>query len=192
MNTDDAVVTNDLKIMEEMAANMAAYLDSDAVDWTMPRAHMPRLTIGGYLMRQQRLLALKDELPSAEQARLAEAMKQFDDALKERVVRFETRAHQELHKRISEWIAILRDLSRRAQMEAGHYAAVVDTRVVIEALLHKLDSRPYKLREGVRDEISAIDQLLNRRFVKDGFVWDPVWTTAYPSSEYWWLYGRPD
>ena len=191
MNKDNAVLAHDLMIMEEMAANMADYLDSDVVEWTIPRTNMPRLTIGGYLMRQQRLEALRDRLPADNQARLDAAMFQFNDALKERVVRFETRAHQELHTRIAEWISILPDLNRRAKTEANYYAGVVDTRIVIKELLDRLQSPPYALEEGVPDEIEAIDHLLRGRLSEKEFVWDSIWEAAYPRGDYWWLYGYP-
>jgi len=175
-----------------MAANMALYLDSDVVDWTIPQANMPRLTIGGYLMRQQRLLAFQDILSAKDQVRLVEAISQFNADLKERVVRFEVRAHQELHMRIAEWIGFLRDLKRYSAVEVNYYARIVDTRVVMKELLDKLQTPPYKLDEGVLDEVLTIDRLLMSRFTKGGFVWDPMWEAAYPRSEYWWLYGTPD
>lgn len=192
MNKEIAVLAHDLMIMEEMATNMAAYLDSDVIDWTIPRANMPRLTIGGYLMRQRRLSALRENLSVEDQARLDEAIKQFNDALEERVVRFEKRAHQELHMRIAEWIGILRDLKRRAAAEENYYAGIVDTRIVIKELLDKLQTPPYKVKEGIQEELVTIDILLKNRFSEGDYVWDPIWEATYPRDEYWWLYGRPE
>jgi hypothetical protein len=192
VNKDYAAFAHDLTIMEEMAANMALYLDSNVVDWTIPQANMPRLTIGGYLMRQQRLLAFQDILSAEDQVRLIEAISQFNADLKERVVRFEVRAHQELHMRIAEWIGVLRDLKRYSAVEVNYYAGIVDTRVVMKELLDKLQTPPYKLDEGVLDEVLTIDRMLKNRFTEGEFVWDPMWEAAYPRSEYWWLYGTPD
>ena len=191
MDRDNAVLAHDLMIMEEMAANMAAYLDSKVEEWTIPRANMPRLTIGGFLMRRQRLLALRHKLSADDQIRLDVALAQFITALDERVVRFEKRAHQELHTRIAEWIGILPALNRRAKMEANYYAGVVDTRIVIKELLDILQTPPYVLEEGVNDEIRAVDRLLKSRLNEHAFVWDGIWESAYPPGEYWWLYGYP-
>jgi hypothetical protein len=177
--------------MEEMAATMAAYLDSDVVDWTIPHANMPRLTIGGYLMRQKRLTLLRDLLSEEEQLRLVEAIDQFNATLKERVVRFEKRAHQELHIRIAEWIGFLRDLSRRARTEVNYYSGAADTRIVIHELVNKLQTPPYELEPGVLDEIEAIDKLLRTRLSDHAFIWDAIWEPAYPREDYWWMYGCP-
>ncbi len=187
----DLILRHDLLIMEEMASSLAAYLDSDIVDWTIPRANMPRLTIGGYLMRRQRLTALRGNLSSADRARLDEAAAAFEAALVERVVRFEKRAHDELHMRIAEWIGVLRDMGRRTKTEVNYYVGVVDTRVVIRELLQVLQSPPYKLQEGILDEVRAVDHLLHSRLAEHPFIWDPIWHPAYPQSEYWWLYGCP-
>ena len=45
--------------MTAMAAEMDAYLKSDVLFWHMSASRMPALTLGGYLMRQHRLLILR-------------------------------------------------------------------------------------------------------------------------------------
>jgi hypothetical protein len=192
VDKDYAALAHDLMIMEAMVDDMAAYLDSDVVDWTILHANMPRLTIGGYLMRQRRLLVLKDQLSEEDQERLDGAISQFDAGLQERVVRFERRAQQELHMRIAEWIGILRDLHRHSATEVNHYAGIVDTRVVMKELLDKLQTPPYRLDDGILKEVLTIDRLLKSRFSEGEFVWESIWEAAYPRSEYWWLYGVPD
>ncbi len=191
MNNDYTVLLHDLLILEEMAANMDAYLVSDAREWTIPRSNMPKLTIGGYLMRQHRLLALENQLKLDDPNRLKNTIKLFDQALVEKVVRFETRAHQELHSRIGEWVGHLRDMGRRSSTEVNFYAGVVDTRVVITSLIDKLEMKPYELESGVKEEVYHLDQNLKQRLVDHEFIWDAVWKPAYPKGKYWWLYGCP-
>jgi len=191
MNKEYIVLLHDLMILEEMAANMNAYLVSNAREWTIPRSNMPKLTIGGYLMRQQRLHALEEKLEAEDLARLGVATKRFDAALIEKVVRFESRAHQELHSRIGEWVAYLRDLGSRTTTEENYYAGIVDVRVVITCLIDQLQKRPYQLEMGVQEEIHGLDSNLRKRLTKHGFIWDLVWMPAYPEDKYWWLYGCP-
>ncbi len=191
MNKDYIVLLHDLLILEEMAANMDAYLVSDARQWIIPRSNMPKLTIGGYLMRQQRLLAVEDSLRVEDPDRLRAAIKLFDDALVEKVVRFETRAHQELHSRIGEWVGHMRDLGRRTSTEVNYYAGIVDTRVVITSLIDQLQKQPYVLESGVLEEIHHLDKNLRVRLAEHEFIWDVVWQPAYPQEKYWWLYGCP-
>lgn len=184
-------VLHDLLILEEMAANMDAYLVSDVREWTIPRSNMPKLTIGGCLMRQERLLALEKELEAKDSERLHAAIKLFDDALVEKIVRFETRAHQELHSRIGEWVNCLRDMGRRSSTEVNYYVGIVDTRVVIACLIDRLKKKPYKLEAGIEEEVHELDFNLRQRLVDHSFIWDSVWEPAYPREKYWWLYGCP-
>jgi hypothetical protein len=191
MNKEYTILLYDLLILEEMATNMDAYLVSDAREWNIPRSNMPKLTIGGYLMRQQRLLALEDRLLDEDPARLRAAIKLFDDALVEKIVRFEMRAHQELHRRIGEWVSYLGDLGSLASSEVNYYAGIVDTRVVIASLIDQLQERPYNLEKGVLEEIHDLDRNLRVRLMEHEFIWDTVWKPAYPQEKYWWLYGCP-
>ncbi len=191
MNKEYTVLLHDLLILEEMAANMDAYLVSDAREWIIPRSNMPKLTIGGCLMRQRRLLALEEKLQDEDEARLRAAIELFEAALVEKVVRFETRAHQELHSRIGEWIGCLRDMGSQESSKVNYYAGIVDTRVVISCLIEQLQKRPYELKQGVLNEMQELDQNLRGRLEDHAFVWDTVWQAAYPKETYWWLYGCP-
>jgi len=191
MNDEYTTVLHDLLILEEMASKMEAYLDRDAVDWTIPRANMPKLTIGGYLMRQHRLKVLEGKLEAEDKARLWVALQTFDASLVERVVRFETRAHQELHRRIGEWMGHMRDLGSRILSEVNYYAGVADTRVVITSLMDQLQVRPFQLEDGIKQRVSALDKNLQARINDHPFIWDPVWQPAYSREKYWWLYSCP-
>ena len=191
MNDEHPILLHDLRIMERMAADMAGYLDGDAVQWTIPRANMPRLTIGGYLMRQHRLQALREKLGEEERERLEAAMRVFEQAQVERVVRFENRSHQELHARLGEWVSYLRNLNSRLQAEMNYYAGVVDTRVVIGCLVDNLSRQPYQLETGVKSEVDMLDKNLGNRWEARDFIWETVWEDAYPRETYWWLYGCP-
>ena len=191
MDHEHTVLLHDLLILEEMAANMAAYLDSDAKEWTIPRSNMPNLTIGGYLMREHRLRKLEDALADEDSERLRRAISGFEDALVERVVRFETRAHQELHGLIGEWVIHLRDLGTGSITDVNYYAGIVDTRVVITSLMDRLQTRPYQLQKGVQEEVQKLDANLQRRLEDHAFIWESFWQPAYPREKYWYLYVCP-
>jgi len=181
----------DLVILEAMAADMDEYLRNDSLFWPMNDATLPRLTLGGYLMRQHRLNALRHLLDESDQQRLGAAETQFQAALVEKVVAFENRAHQELHARLRQWSEYLREL-RQVTMAAGdYYASAVETRAMMAALLDKLETPPYELDRRVLSELSAYDRMLANYWQAGDFIWPDAWAVAYPRQEYWWLYGRP-
>lgn len=186
MEKTHEILVRDIQILEAMVAELPDYLMSDAPRWTL-QPNMPPLTIGGCLMRLHRLHALRNKLSPALHTRLKKTADQFDEALVERVVRFETRAHQELHARLGEWANCMRTL----QCAAGEYANKVDTRVVIDALIQALQKPPYQLQPQVLKERDSLDQHLRGRWQPGEFVWMDIWQQAYPRDKYWWLYGQP-
>jgi hypothetical protein len=197
MNDERQILRTDLVILEEMVIELEPYLMSDTIRWPMTKQDRPELSIGGCLMRQHRLEVLRDRLPPEEQSRVDAAIKQFGLTLKERVIRFECRAHQELHVRLGEWTGFLRCLTKYkgtkiAKARIARYAGEVDTRVVVTALIDKLRNPPYELDRRILEQVTMLDRSLRNRWQEGDFVWAPVWQPAYPSDRYWWLYGKPD
>ncbi len=191
MSESDEKLRQDLKIVEAMSVEMDDYLISQTLFWPLADASLPRLTLGGYLMRQHRLTALRALLDPDEQARLDAAVTQFNKALVEKVVRFEQRAHEELHARLRQWSEYLRELSHVSIAAGDYYASAVETRAMIAALLDKLEMPPYELDKRVLDELNAYDRALRNYWSAGEFIWPAEWQPAYPRSDYWWLYGRP-
>jgi hypothetical protein len=188
---DVTVLLQDLHILEAMVAEMEAYLNSDATYWPMRQEGMPKLTIGGCLMRLDRLQIMRHYLPEAEQSSLNDTLSAFNTLLIERVVRFESRAHAELHARLREWTTYLRHATSHKVREKEHYANTVDTRLVIAALMDKLQTAPYRLAPQLAQDVAQMDNYLKAQWENGEFVLLPMWQEAYSAKTYWWLYGCP-
>lgn len=181
----------DAAVLAAMAEQMPAYLDSDTLFWPAPRGGMPALTLGGYLLREHRLLALAGWLSPEEQAQVSAAMTQFNQALGNRVVRFEQKAHTELEARLRQWEESLKDMERGTFDRTSNYANAVETRAVIQALLDRLSMPPYRLEGRPAQHLATLDTRLRNNFRPGDFIWPDEWAAAYPRSDYWWLYGAP-
>jgi len=181
----------DVAIIVAMSAEVADYLDSDVLFWSMQSSGMPKLTLGGYLMRQYRLLTLADQLSMEEQQQLNRAVSHFNRALIERVVRFEKKAHVELEARIRQWGELLRDVEIEGKIAPGNYATAVETRAMLAAITEKLQKRPYQLQPRVMPRIDLLDRNLQRYWEPGNFIWSTDWQEAYPQVDFWWLYGLP-
>jgi hypothetical protein len=173
-----------------MAGEMEAYLRSDVLFWQMMKGGFPKLTIGGYLVRQHRLLALYDLLAEGDQNQVDTAVTQFNQTLVEKIVRFEQKVHQELEARIRQWGEYLKDLQWEKAAAAANYAAAVETRVMMTAVTDKVGLPPYQLDPRLSERIALLDGNLRRRWQSGPFVWPEEWEPAYPQNEYWWLYGE--
>ena len=191
MATSEQKLAQDLAILEAMASEMEDYLKSDVLFWRMMKGNMPMLTLGGYLLREHRLLPLRHLLDESQQARLDAAVTQFNQALVERIVRFEQKAHQELEARIRQWSEYLRDLEGNSKAAAVNYETAAETRTMIAVLIDRLQMSPYQLNPRVEEQVDLADRNLRRRWQPGDFIWPDEWQPAYPETEYWWLYGKP-
>lgn len=191
MNDGSDRLAQDVAILTAMAGEMAEYLDSDILYWPAPRGGMPTLTLGGYLLREHRLLSLTGLLSAERQAQVAAAVTRFNQALVDRVVRIEKKAHHELEARLRQWEEYLKDMDRGAFDRSTNYDTAVETRAIIQALLDRLSLPPYRLEARPAQNLSTLDTRLQNRWRPGEFVWPAAWATAYPQAEYWWLYGSP-
>jgi hypothetical protein len=192
LGTEHEILSRDLAILGVMVAQISDYLISDAISWKLRGSDTP-LTVGGCLMRLNRLSLLQADLVSDECLALARARMVFDEALLDKVVRFEQRAYQELNARLREWTTYMRDLTHSSKLMANRdrYAAKVDTRIVIGELVGKLSEYPYQLDGRVPRDVAALDRRLRLMWQPAEFVLEPVWRKVYPAEPYWWLYGHP-
>ena len=190
MATGKEKLERDLEILTAMAEGMEEYLKSDILFGKMPAGDMPMLTLGGYLMRQHRLLALSDLLSAAGREQLEQAIGLFNRALVEKIVRFETKANKEVEARLRQMEEYLRDLHNK-KGGGMNYDTAVEPRVMLAALADKLQMPPYQLDERVLRSIDLLDRNLRRRWSPGEFIWPEAWQPAYPQADYWWLYGRP-
>lgn len=178
-------------MLTEMVGEMPEYLMSEVLFWQMMKGGMPKLTLGGILLRQHRLWALRDLLTADEIAALTTAVTQFNQALAEKIVRFEQKAHQELAARLRQWAEFLKDLDWDKQAAVSNYGTAVQTRAMIHALVDKLQTPPYRLQADIPRQLSLLDSNLRRRWQPGPFLWPEAWQPAYPQADFWWLYGRP-
>lgn len=191
MTSSAEKLAQDLEILQVMADQMDDYLRSESLFWPMGYSDMPMLTLGGYWLRQHRLMALRSLLTSEQQAQLDAAVQAFDTAVSEWVVRTEKRAHTELEARIRQWGEYLGDLADKKSADLASYPAQVEVRAIIAALLNQLQQRPYTLDQKLANAATSLDQGLRARLSGGEFVWPEAWQPAYPKAEYWFLYGRP-
>ncbi len=180
----------DLEIAEQMAERMADYLRTSALFGKMP-VHLPALTLGGYLMRQHRLLALREALSPDEQERLTRTVQLFFGSLQERVVQSEARAHQEFEARLRQWKEAIRDLRRDSRGNAGYYPTTVEVRAMLTSLHEMLTTPPYRFEPTLLERLDMLDAGLRAVWIPGPFVWPEEWQPAYPREKYWYLYGQP-
>ena len=191
MRPDNNKLMRDLSILVAMVAEMEAYLNSDVLFWHMSISRMPALTLGGYLMRQHRLLALRDLLTEVQLSELDAAVLKYNNTLVERIVRFEQKGQRELDARLRQWGEYLKDVDRGIATSTSSYRTAVEARAMITAIQDQLQLPPFTLDRHAPQQTALLDNQLRRLWEPGEFVWPDEWQPAYSQMEYWWLYGKP-
>ena len=184
------LLLKDLRILEEMAAEMKDYLVNSQLFWPKIDHKLVQPTIGGFRLRQHRLEALQDTwFNEEEQKRLSQSIVLFDEACVDQSRDYELKFNRELAARLRQWAQALEEVLNDETPSLAYYQTDVEVRVMIEVLLDYLPSLPTQEEEFALDEIDALDQRLKQRWETGEFIWPVVWQPAYLLPTYWWLYG---
>ena len=180
----------DLQVLERMAEGLAEYVQGEAL-FGPTGGRTPKLTLGGYLMRHYRLTHLHHLLGVEEQVRLEKAISQGEAVLASHIVRSEARATAECHARLRQWEAVIQDADPHKRERLAGYATAVEPRAMLTQLIHFLQQPPYQLERTIPERLTQLDRRLRVIWEDGDFVWPAAWQPAYPTAEYWWLYGQP-
>jgi len=179
----------DVRTAEAMASRLVPYVYEDEVYGSMP-GDLPKLTLGGLLMRVHRLSAIANVLSPQQQAALQKAQQELDKVRQEWPTAYEKKIQRELKVRITSLEQFLAECDENARGCADNYPSNIEKRVMAEDLKDEAEARnalPVDLKGG----LGSVDGKL-RRYVKPGaFIWDKRLEPAYPRDKYWFLYVSP-
>ena len=191
MATGREKLSDDLRILEEMADKMGEYLNSENLFWQAHKEGVPEPTIGQFLLRQRRLQALSNTLlDSEQQRRLVAATQQFEQAVAGKPVAFKEKAQQEFKTRLRLWSEALRELLADDAPSMAYYRTEAENRVILELLLDTLKTQSVGLEPGLVEQLNTLDRRLRQHWEPGPFIRPAEWQPAYPRSQYWWLYGE--
>lgn len=190
MTTGYENLVTDLKIVEQMMAGMRDYLNSKSVYSKKIDHNLMYITLGGYLMRQQRLTTLISDLDPAQQTRLREVVEKFDLIRRTQPSVFEKKATQELQARLREWERAMRELFDDGRPSMAFYRNDVEKRVMIKALLNALKTDATLIKPEILGKLDRLDKQLRTRWRSGSFIWPTEFEAAYPLDDYWWLHGE--
>lgn len=181
-------VENDVRTVTAMADALTPYVYENELYGTLGGS-LPRLTMGGLLMRLQRLSALSSTLSPAQQQAVAQAQAQLDKVRQEWQVAYEGKIERELSSRLQSFGQLLKDCAEDPRRCADSYPSEIEKRVIIQSLQAEAEQRHTLAPEVARQIRNMDDQL--RKYTQPqpaDFIWDARLQTAYPKEKYWYLY----
>ncbi len=193
----------DLQILEAMAAQLDPYLIEEELLWPITGSvpgGLPRLTVGGFLLREYRLTGLRAGLDFAAQQRLEAALAQGRAALAAWPIRAGQKLLREAEMRLHLLDQFLRDCQDEASARACYenWRTEAEQRTLLYHVLAALETQPAvdpAALAAIRASVVRIDGGL-RGFAQAGgareFLWDSTLARLYPPDEFWWLWTSPD
>ncbi|MEP6988621.1 MAG: hypothetical protein ABI970_23675, partial [Chloroflexota bacterium] len=148
---------------------------------------LPKLTIGGLLMRLHRLSLLGNLLSNEQQEQLDIAQKQVENVKREWLVAYTNKTTDELIIRINEWNQFLNECRQNQDECREMYPSMVEKRVMAQVLVNEARELNV-LTPEIEKRLNGIDSQLQGYFKAGSFVWDQRLQRAYPQDEYGFLY----
>jgi len=187
----DQKLLQDLAILEAMIENMTDYLCVKTLFYPLSDSSYPRLTLGGFWLRESRLSSLSSLLDLDQKIQLQEIMTEFEEISIYQSYQIRQKASEELQARMRQWRERLQEFEQGKDVNEAYYANDVQVRVILKILIDKLENAPAVFDSAVLAEITEFDVRLSDIWQAGFFVWTAEWSPAYPEAENWWLYGLP-
>jgi len=179
-------LNHDVDTVQAMASRLVPFVYENEIFGYTPES-LPKLTIGGLLMRLHRLALLDTLLSDEQRERLATAQQQVDSVKQKWLVAYTNKTTDELTMRINEWNQFLNECNQNEDECHEMYPSMVEKRVIAQALVNQARELNV-LTPEIEERLNGIDSQLQDYFKAGSFVWDQRLQQAYPPDEYGFLY----
>lgn len=177
----------DVEVLSAMASNLTPYLyESETFGYLA--GDLPKLTLGGLLLRLYRLSRLEDVLSAEQQSLVQDARINFDAARSEWAVHYEKKLLHEMSARIDAFARFLVECREDRRNCGVNYPIQAEKRTMIKHLLDAVQERVSAPHEPL-GRLAAADAQLHQLLTPCGFLSDDLLEPVYPYNEFWWLYG---
>jgi hypothetical protein len=177
----------DVRILSTMASNLTPYLYEQEM-YGYLGGDLPKLTLGGLLMRLHRLCRLDNVLSPEQQNQVQDARINFEAECSKWAVHYEHKLQHELLSRAQALIQFLDECGEDVPNCAASYPSQAEKRTMIEHLRAEAEEHEV-LSEELDALVKQVDQKLRRVLQEGEFITDTRLQSVYPSDQFWWMYG---
>lgn len=182
-------IGQDLHIFAAMVEHLTPYVYEDELFGHINNS-LPKLTLGGLLMRRYRLHALQDMLRDEQAQAFHDAESQLQSIRYEWLSHYRNKLIQEFDSRTHAIQWFLEDCARTPQSCDANWPNEAEKRTIIAHLADEAIEQD-AFSPSKQQLLNALDQNMRRFYRKGDFIWDPALEKIYRPDRFWWLYGRP-
>ncbi len=176
----------DVRVLAAMASSLTPYLYEDEL-YGYLAGNLPKLTLGGLLLRLHRLTCLEERLSAEQQTLLHDARINLEAERANWAVHFENKIKRELRARLEALEQFVRECEEDALPCAANYPTQAEKRTIIHHLAEEASELEI-LEDDVRARLRQVDQKLRALLHEGDFITDEALKPAYPPDVFWWLY----
>lgn len=180
---------NDLKIFTAMVEHLTPYIYEDNLFGQISN-RLPKLTLGGLLMRRYRLQSLEDKLSSGQRQRFHSNNEAFARLRYEWLTHFHEKLLKEFESRVNAIQWYLDDCAKDRKSCDPNWPNEAEKRTIVHHVVEAAKEDNI-MTEALNGKLTAIDARLRGLAVGKKFLWDDDLRSIYPVETFWWLYGRP-
>jgi hypothetical protein len=166
----------DSRFIETALPELQDYLLSDELYWPLGGS-LPRLTPGALLLALRRAEAHSPAPARKWQLELDAVRRRWRSA-------WEQKALREAKNRLRLWSASVGEWQSAPAENLADYTGEVRGRVILQILLDEVNAPAEQAALG------PLDDFLRARLKPGNFLWETGLETAFPQSEFWFLYGK--
>lgn len=191
----------DLRILEAMADQIETYLVEEELLWPISgqvSGGMPRMTLGGLLLRDHRLGSLQNLLDPAQRDRFAVARQTSHETLAQWPVNATRKIVREAEMRLNLLEQFLRDCDDTVSNNClDYWPGQAEQRTSLHHVSEALTNPPLGDADQalvIKAGLARVDSHLRRHFLSGDtgqFIWDHALEPAYPRRPFWWLWVVP-
>lgn len=180
----------DLRFLEAGAEQLEVYLLSTELYWPpgvnaqAGEPPYPQFTLGALLLARQRARATAGSYN--QQTALNRVESQIESVRGRWRVAWGKKAAADFQARLNLWRDFLDEYRKDPEANSDRYTYEVNRRVQLELLSAQIDD----ISPAQDEFLTGLDLRLRTLLEPAGFIWPPELVDSFPSSTYWYLYGR--
>ncbi|GAB4420865.1 MAG: hypothetical protein Kow00106_17580 [Anaerolineae bacterium] len=177
----------DVRALVAMAAHLTPWLYEDEL-YGYVGGNLPRLTLGGLLLRLYRLERLGSHLSAEQLLQVQGARAQFDQARSQWAVHYEQKLRRELEARVHAFEQFLTDCEEDLSACALNYPVQAEKRTIIHHLVQEASALEI-FENRLHGRIKELDRRLQGILQQGECLADERLCAVYSPTEFWWMYG---
>ena len=163
------------------AEELKEYILSEQIFWQLSPGK-ERFTIGNYLLAEKKLSA--SVLIPDDRARLEKQTAIYQEVHSSWKANWNSKVKKEWLTRLNLWQQYLLDLRKDRENAVWSYPSEVRIRVILQILEDEIGS----VDLAHKSNLNSLDRLLHSLSREGEFVWEKIYSKAFPDIKFWFLY----